>query len=157
MIRRTASATAASHCGPVRPPSAYEMVRGATGGVTGGSASSCTNEVPIWVSQARPLRRPSTVLGTTMVDRAAVVAGSNTKLPKAMNPAPGVWSRSLTDTTWAIRPVHHSSASATDPGLLRTTSPQPIMPSPRRTQAYASRLGSREASGPGSSISTVRA
>ena len=133
------------------------MVRGATGGVTCGRVSSCTNEVPIWVSQARPLRRPSTVRGTTMVERAAVVAGSNTKLPNAMKPAPGVWSRSLTDTTWDTRPVHQSSASATEAGLLRTTSPQPTMPSPRRTQAYASCPGSRAASGPGSSISTVRA
>ena len=103
------------------------------------------------------MRRPITVRGTTIVDLAAVVAGSNTKLPKAMNPAPGVWSRSLTDTTCETRPVHHSSASVTEAGLLRTTSPQPTMPSPRRTQAKASGPGSRSVSGPGSSISTVRA
>ena len=56
-----------------------------------------------------------------------------------------------------LRLVEEAEVPAMEAGLQRTTSPQPTIPSPRRTQAYASCSGSKLVSGPGSAIWTVRA
>ena len=70
-------------------------------------------------------------VGTIRLDRPAEFAGSNTKLPYAIRPAPAVGRSSAADTsTCATKSAHHSAASEMLVGLSRTTSPQPTRPSP---------------------------
>ncbi len=119
LIRSTASATAASHSGPLSAPSAKETLRGGSGGA--GRLASGLSAVagPIVVSQERPLRRPTTTRGTTSVDWAAVTDGSKVKLPNAMKPAPaGAWSSSAVTSRCATRSSSHSEASSRLLGLV---------------------------------------
>ena len=90
----TAVATARSHCGVVRLPSAQRTPVGMTGGAGRAGRpgprrgrSRALAVVPIVVSQPAPSARPSTTRGTTSTEPSEV--GSKVKLPNATGPVPG--------------------------------------------------------------------
>ncbi len=155
----TAVATARSHSGAVRLPSAQRTPVGTGSGPgvarTSGAPASLAGLTV--VSQAVRPQRPSTVLGTTSTEPSD--AGSNVKLPKATCPVPGAFTSSVTCAASNTSRSHFSPAtnlSCPAGSVIFAAVPQPTRPSPRRTQARASGSGSLAIRSPGSATGMVR-
>src|SRR3954452_5181290 len=159
-MRPIAVLTARSQSGPERAPSAYVTWPWGSGGrrrrgvrVLGGRAPAATV-----VTHQRPARCPTTTSGTTSTPPAGE-RGENANEPKATGPVPG---RPTSSRTAACRvnsaQAAPASAKRSSPEVRTVAAlPQPMSPSPRRTQARAAERGSRPSSGPGSVRGTVRA
>ena len=98
------------------------------------------------VSQVTPPRRPTTTRGTTSTESPG--SSAKAKVPKQTRPVPGSPTSSRT-TARLVVSVHHLSASAKRvvPRVRSSAAtPQPTMPSPRRSQAtgLVERGGRRE-------------
>ena len=107
------------------------------------------------VIQACPARRPTTTCGTTTIDEPD--SGSKENEPKATGPVPGMLT--VSSTSSEAHRVDHQRCVRLKRSLPRTSSraatPQPIRPSPSRTQATGSACGSRASSSTGSAIGRV--
>ncbi len=167
-MRATASATTDSQAAPETAPSAKVTLRGARGGAwtssTGaertGADEPPSGTVSTTVIQLRPPRVPTTTSGTTST--LSPGSSAKAKLPSATRPVPGSPTPSCTCAA-AVTSRHQSLASVKRSGpdvRQRAATPQATIPSPRRSHAMGSSVGSsstREAGSEGESSSVVRA
>ncbi len=154
-MRRTASATSPCQSIALTLPSDQVTHTGASGTDTGGSAGRGPGSWPMTVIQACPARRPTMTWGTTTID--GPESGSNEKEPNATGPVPGMLTVSSTSNEahrfdhqrW-VRLKRSSPRTSS-----RAATPQPMRPSPLRTQATGSVTGRRARSSSGSAIGRV--